>query len=356
MIHQAIFCRRLGVLIARSALLLGWMLCFICVPSLQAQSANLIQPASGSILTTGQPVTYKMYGYEPDNWVSTNDYMILEVSPSGTPWNNVCNVQYQPATNIVYLALDSGSQYSSGTLGSGGVLSNSQCSVNVSGGSVTRSGGAITLTLPITFTSSYAGIKYQYIALYEGSFSWYSFGSITIQAPQNPTANLLQPANGSNATAGQAVTYTMYGYEPDNWSSTNDYLILEVSPTTGQPFNSVCNVQYQPVTNTVFLTLDSGSQWSSGVPGSGAVLSNSQCSLALSGTTVSRSGGGVTLTLPITFTTNYLGTKYNYVALYEGSFTWYYFGTIAIQPPAPTQYYLTTGVSPAGQGSIYPAS
>jgi hypothetical protein len=318
-----------------------------------------MQPASGSVLTAGQAVNYVMYGFENDGWSSMNDYLILEVTPTAgsQPWNNVCNVQYQPATNIVYLTLNSGSQWSQGTLGSGGVLSNSQCSVNVSGGYVTRNGGGITLTLPITFASTYTGTQYQWIGMYEGSLYFYSFGSVTVQAPQNATASLSQPLNGATATAGSAVTYSVYGYEPDYWGSTNDYLILEVSPTLGsEPWNGVCNVQFQPATNTVFLTLDSGSQWSSGTPGSGAVLSNSQCSIALSGTTVSRTGGGVTLTMPITFTTGYEGTKYNYVALYEGGFTWFYFGAISVQAPAPAQYYLTTTASPSGEGSIYPAS
>jgi hypothetical protein len=288
-----------------------------------------------------------------------NDYLVLEISPilGQQPWNSACNVQYQPATNTIYLTLDNGTSWASGTLGSGGVLSNSQCAVNVSGGSASRNGGAVTLTLPITFTAAYSGTKYDYVALYENGFTWFYFGTIVIQTASQPTANLLQPANGTSVNTGQTITYTMYGYEPDNWNSVNDYLILEVSPTYGQqPWNNVCNVQYQPATNTVYLTLDNGASWASGAPGTGGVLSNSQCSVNLSGGTVSRNGGGVTLTLPITFTANYTGTKYNYVALYENGFTWFYFGTITVVNQNPTQYYLTTSVSPVGAGSITPAS
>jgi hypothetical protein len=318
---------------------LGLLLC-VCPVGLHAQSASLQQPASGATVFAGQPVVYSMYAYEPDNWISTNDYLILEISPYAYqyPWNNACNVQYQPATNRVYLTLDSGSQWASGLVGSGGILTNSQCSVNTSAGTVSRSGGSLWLTLPITFTGSYTGTQYQSLGLYEGYFTWFNFGFVTVQpAQQPPTANLTQPANGAVVNAGQTVTYSLYGYEPDNWASTNDYLILDVSSVAGsQPWNSSCNVQYQPATNTVFLTLDSGSAWSSGSPGSGLMLANSQCSVSLAQASVFRNGGSVTLNLPITFTGNYTGTKYNYVALYEGSFSWYYFGTITIQPVQQT--------------------
>ena len=171
------------------------------------------------------------------------------------------------------------------------------------------------------------------------------------------SAYLYQPADGTAIAAGQSLTYTMYGYSPDYWSSWSDYLILEVSPTYGQqPWNSTCNVQYQPLSNTVYLTLDNGYTWASGALGSGGVLSNSQCSVNLSGGSASGGGGGLKLSLPITFSSNYTGTKYNYIAVYQNGFSWFYFGTITISQGGPTQFYLTTSASPAGAGTISPSS
>lgn len=152
-----------------------------------------VSPTSGTY-SAGQPVTFSAQGVSFDYWQYTNEYVILEVSNGGMPWNNACNVQYQPATNMVYLTLDSGNQWASGALGSGGTLSNSQCSVNVSAGSVVRSGPGdpsrglyevVTVDLPVTFSSAWTGAKSVYAGVINSQNSttiqWSAGGSITIQ-------------------------------------------------------------------------------------------------------------------------------------------------------------------------------
>lgn len=183
--------RLTGSTLARIAVLLS--LCLILSVAMQAQVTMVsVSPTSGSF-PAGQALNFSVTGVSLSYWQSANDYIILEVSNGGTPWNNACNVQYQPLTNIVYLTLDSGNQWASGTPGSGGVLSNSQCSVNVSGAAVVRSGPGnpsmglyevVTIYLPVTFKPGWTGVKSVYGAVagpsYPNNFIWTMPGSLTI--------------------------------------------------------------------------------------------------------------------------------------------------------------------------------
>ena len=145
----------------------------------------------------------------------------------------------------------------------------------------------------------------------------------------------LSPAAGTYSP-GQQVTFTMYGYGADNWQSANDYLVFEATQDSSGflDMTGVCQIQYQPYTYTVYLTLDNGTSFASGAVGANVVLSNSTCSVNLAGSSGSVTGysTNATVTLPVTFTSQFTGTQYLYVArwiLPQGPIT-YYQGSIVV--------------------------
>jgi hypothetical protein len=70
---------------------------------------------------------------------------------------------------------------------------------------------------------------------------------------------------------------------------------------------------YDRQTGRLNLLNNTGNAWTPGVLGSSGSLQNSQCSVALGGSSVSLSGAMLTLNLAMTFRSNYGGTKHVYL-------------------------------------------
>lgn len=281
-----------------------------------------------------------MYGYSIDNWNSSNDYLMFESVLSGQAWTqttNACQLQYQPVTNTAYLLNDNLYSWSSGAVGSSTILSNSNCSINLafSYASHPGNGTGLTLAFSATFSATYAGPKDLWVASFVNSWTAYYEGTFAIES--------LVPFSGTYS-AGQAVTFTMYGESADNWSSASDYLMFE-SVLSGQGWGATttaCQFQYEPVTNTAYLLNDNLSTWSSGALGSSATLANSKCSVNLAASSANHpgAGAGIVVVFPVTFSAGYAGTKDLFVAQFVGTWTAFYEGSIQIgafsQLGAPT--------------------
>ena len=101
-----------------------------------------------------------------------------------------CYVALAPASassGYLYLVDDAGDGgYASGspiTLPTSSTLQNSQCTINGTGSSVSASGNTLTLTLAITFSSSFAGNQVFYLAARNdntGNSGWQPVGSVTV--------------------------------------------------------------------------------------------------------------------------------------------------------------------------------
>jgi hypothetical protein len=88
----------------------------------------------------------------------------------------------RPTTNTLRLADDAGTSWSS-PAGRRRRLDNSQCAVHGAGGSVSGSAGTLTLMIPITFDSGFAGLKTIYGLALDAtgsSSNWQSLGSWNI--------------------------------------------------------------------------------------------------------------------------------------------------------------------------------
>jgi hypothetical protein len=95
---------------------------------------------------------------------------------------NSCLVYYDRVANRLYLLGDNGS-WMFGTLGNFGTLQNSQCSVGLRRSLVTLSGSTLTLSIPMTFTSGYAGDKRIYMFAQNAnnvSSGWQDRGAWTV--------------------------------------------------------------------------------------------------------------------------------------------------------------------------------
>src|SRR5207244_3150771 len=76
---------------------------------------------------------------------------------------NACWFYYFVSSNSITLSSDDTTTWSSATAGSKGTLQNSQCSLNAAGVTYSSSGNTVTLSVPVTFTTAFAGKKTIYL-------------------------------------------------------------------------------------------------------------------------------------------------------------------------------------------------
>ncbi len=128
-----------------------------------------VPPSSGSAQTQSFQLTY------------TDPYGYLYLGGGGALINNslsgagACWFYYNRSVNTIALASDDGSSWSSTVLGSGGSLSNSQCTLNGSLTSTLLIGNYAQLSVSITFSPSFAGTRtvYMYATNNAGAASSY---------------------------------------------------------------------------------------------------------------------------------------------------------------------------------------
>jgi hypothetical protein len=74
-----------------------------------------------------------------------------------------CYLMYVPPANALSLVKDSGAGSNAVDLAKGGIVANSQCTLNAAGSSVSSSGNELVLKLNLTFDNSYKGAKHIYL-------------------------------------------------------------------------------------------------------------------------------------------------------------------------------------------------
>jgi hypothetical protein len=236
-----------------------------------------------------------------------------------------CYVAFAPASassGYLYLVDDAGDGgYASGSpmsLPSSGTLHNSQCTISGTGSLVSASGDTLTLTLAITFASGFSGNKIPYTAARSSSQNsgWQALGTWNVPgvAPTGPAVGGMSPAR--SATSGQTYTFT--------FTDTNGYSDLAVVDVLTNEFLDAigaCYVAFAPTSATsgqLYLVDDAADGgYASGSPialPSGSTLSNSQCTISGTGSSVSASGNTLTLTLAITFNSSFAGNQVFYLA------------------------------------------
>jgi hypothetical protein len=125
------------------------------------------------------------FNYTDTNGVS--DFGVVDVLiNTGLNGHNACYVAFVPASNAVLLvddAGDAGGPYGTLVLPTASTTSNSQCTINGTGSSVTKIGNALTLTLSISFKPAFKGNRIIFMAASSQqpqNTGWQSMGSVTV--------------------------------------------------------------------------------------------------------------------------------------------------------------------------------
>jgi hypothetical protein len=220
---------------------------------------------------------------------------------------NGCYVLYNPATSTMSLENTAGNGSTSLTLPTSSSISNGQCTLNGSGTTVSESGNNVTVTYALSFGSTFSSPQNVYLLAGSGyaSSGWVEKG--TFMPPDgSPMAVSVSPVNGTGAT--QAFTAT---YSDTNGAS--DLKTARILFNTAITAGHGCYVQYNPVANTMSLENDAGTgPQGSLTPGSGSV-SNNQCTLTGSGSSVSKSGNNLTVVYNLSFSSTFTATENVYV-------------------------------------------
>jgi uncharacterized membrane protein/fibronectin type 3 domain-containing protein len=222
-----------------------------------------------------------------------------------------CLLFYNKPTNEVNLIDDTGTIWMSSPLGGGGALQNSVCRVSLDSTQVSSSGNTMTLSLTLTFSPSFAGTKdiYMYAAGGSANSGWQTRGTWTVPSGASPvTADSVTPDMGSGTPQTFALRYSDTNGAANltqAWAYFNAIFTTNAAGT--------CMVFYDQPTNRLNLIDDMGAAWISSPLGSGGTLQNSVCSVSLGSTQVSSSGNTMTLSLTLTFTPSFAGTKNIYM-------------------------------------------
>jgi uncharacterized protein YuzE len=268
-----------------------------------APSAVSVTPSSG--YGTAQPFTFVVA--DPNGAGDLAHVYIL--------WNQVlqaangCEVRYDPSSNLLYLLSNNGSAWGTGMApGATATLSNSQCTLNLSGAAVTASGTTLTIALNASFSGSFAGGKQMWLYAVNGygqNTGWVDVGTWTVgsMASAPPSAVSVTPSSG----VGTAQQFTFVAADPGG-AGDLEHVYMLFNQALVSPGG--CYVRYDPYSNLLYLLSDNGSAWGTGAaPGATATLSNSQCTLNLSAATATASGTTLTIVLNASFSGSFDGGK-----------------------------------------------
>jgi len=270
-----------------------------------------LSPASGTGLTKTFTAVYS----DPDGLSNLGTAKLLfNTSISGV---NACDIYYSVGTNALYLYNNAGQTvYGPLTPGSSSSISNSQCTLAGTGTSVTTSGNTLTINFAITFQSAFSGSKNVYMEAISSSGSvssgWTQEGTWT-PATAGPAVVSLSPATGTGLTQ----TFTAVYSDSNGLSDLGTAKLLFNTAISGV---SACDIYYTVSTNSFYLynNADNG-QAGPLTPGSSSSISNSQCTLAGTGTSVTTSGNTLTINFAITFGSTFTGSKNVYMEAISSS-------------------------------------
>ncbi|MEZ5351927.1 MAG: BACON domain-containing carbohydrate-binding protein [Bryobacteraceae bacterium] len=217
-----------------------------------------------------------------------------------------CYIAFVRSSGTLFLVNDAGQAggpfAGSITIPGAGTVSNSQCTINATGSSVLMSGNSLALTLNITFTPAFSGRRVMYVAArdtIENNTGWHALGVWTVPFAAPPTyVSSMTPAR----TQSNAVILTTTFSDVDGFADLN---VLNILINDGIDGRNACYIAYVRPARTLFLVNDAGEAGgpfagSIPIPGTG-IVSNSQCSIDATGSSLIESGNTVTLTLNLSF-------------------------------------------------------
>jgi len=274
-------------------------------------TVDSVTPNSGS----GGSQVFTFRYSSPSGWayLSNTDAM-FNTTMQGT---NGCLALYDQQSRGVYLYTDIPGDGAAGvlTVNSNGTmtgsLSNPQCTLKGAGSSITGSGNTVTMALNLAFSGSFNGNQTIFMDAIDKAgmtSNWQNRGSWTVSANLPPTSDSVTPSSGSGAS--QIFTF--------RYSSSNGagYIVnADTMFNTSLGGTNACLVLYDRPSSAVYLYIDVPGNGASGalrVAADGTMtgsLSNPQCTLNGSGSSVTGSGNTLTMVLNMSFTANFAGTQ-----------------------------------------------
>jgi len=242
---------------------------------------------------------------------------------------HACYLAYVVANSTLILvddAGDAGGPYAgSVTLGNPStVIQNSQCAVSLV--SATDNGTTLSLSLSISFKAAFGGNKIQFLAARDtagNNTGWIAGG--TWGVPPTPAGQIVavsaNPASGAIANGtGQSLVFTL-----TDSKGIADFGVVDV--LINNDFidgRNGCYLAYAAGANTLYLVDDAGD---AGGPfagslvlnGNAGTIQNSQCSVSGTGSSASKSGNTLMLTLNMTFKSGFKGNHVMWVAGRDGA-------------------------------------
>ncbi|MFL6436211.1 MAG: PKD domain-containing protein [Terriglobales bacterium] len=146
---------------------------------------------------------------------------------------------------------------------------------------------------------------YTVIATVYGSSGKSSRGAATVtlnQAPAGPTAGGVTPNSGT----GNTQTFS-FRYSDTNGSSFIN--LAEQIFNTGASYSNACTTIYVVASNALYLINDATHWLGPITPGGSASLQNAQCTLSGPGSSVTSSGNSLTVSVALTFSSSFTGSK-----------------------------------------------
>ncbi len=269
-----------------------------------APTIGSLSPNSGTGLTQTFTAVYTDPG-------GTSDFKTVSILFNGfVTGSNGCYVQYNPGNNNLYLENNTGNA-TTGPIqpGSSSTLSNSQCTISGTGTSVSKSGNSLTVAWNITFSSTFVGSKnvFLYAIGSTNNSGFVQEGTWTGSLAPPPTLVSLSPNAGTGLTQAFTAVYS----DPAGASALQSVNILFNSFLTS---SHACRVTYTASTNVLALENDAGNGLVGSItPGAVGTLSNSQCTLSGSASSVSTSGNNMTVVYALTFSSSFTGSKRVYM-------------------------------------------
>ena len=165
-----------------------------------------------------------------------------------------CFFEYYHAANTFWLSNDADTAWQGSTaVGSGAAVSNSQCTLNGAGASVSGSGNQLTVSVPVTFQAAFAGAKNVYVYVDDNAnlnSGWQTAGTWTVPSGSAPPSVVsVSPSSGS----GLSQTFTFTLSDAAGAAAINDVYVL-----VNGAFSSAsgCFFEYYRPANTFWLSND----------------------------------------------------------------------------------------------------
>lgn len=247
---------------------------------------------------------------------------------------NSCSLVWDRAAGTIALLYNSGAGSSPKPFGSNATIQNSQCALGVVTLSV--SGNSNILTVPLAFTGPFTGPKNIYMLAVgpNGNTGWQQKGTYSVFAGGVPVAGSVAPSAG----AGSSQTFSFVISDQGG----SQFLVgaaMALMKTTNFDLNNSCYIVYDRASNRLSISADTVSNGSAAlVIGSAGSVSNSQCTLFGSGSSVTIGSTTITITLNLSFNLSFAGTKNTYLYAAEVGYNsgWKAVGTWTAPGAAPT--------------------